>query len=887
MKKSVALILVMILLSAISAQAEEIYFRFDHQSRSQLDQLSNIVSIDDIDHGMVYAYANSREFSSFKQMGIPYEILQHPGTLYRPTMTSSTRELREWNTYPTYETYVEIMHEFAEDYPEICRLENIGQTVEGRDLLVVKISDNVEQEEAEPEFFYTGTMHGDETAGYIMLLRLIDYLLENYGTDTQVTEFVDNIEIWINPAANPDGTYHGGNHTVYGAQRYNANNVDLNRNFPDPRSGAHPDGNAWQPENIAMMAFAEEHHFVMSANFHGGTEVVNYPWDTWSRRHPDDEWYQFVSHIYADAAQELSPNDYFDGYDDGITNGYDWYCVDGGRQDYMNYYHHCREVTIEISDTKLLPESDLNDFWTYNKDAMLGYMEQVMYGFGGTVSDINNNPVYAFIEVLSHDADSTQIYSDPVWGNYNRPIEPGTWDVKFSAYGYDDQTINNIHTVNNALVIQDVILQPDDNTIEVTGHILNTQNGDPVTNAVIQIDGLSMANHRTDSDGQFSYFLFAGTYDLQISADGFTDQTTTISVDSESNYFDISMEMKPLLETDINGLDFQLETGENLSQSFVITNSGGSILNYVIQTAEPDSRGIEGSLVSCQATSYTPGESCDWLFTIENNSADGEWIKGVEIEFPTGITVNEANDFIGGSGGAMVFDGNTGEAPTINWVGETSMGYGVLHDGQMATASVNVSLDAALMDDLMLNYTIFGDGYGVDPHTISGTMEISYPFGWIDISPQSGPLAAGESETINVTVDTEGLEPGDYFIDLILTDNDTNNLILPVTLALEISDSYDETIPPSSALISNYPNPFNPETTISFNLAQDDLIDLEIFNIKGEKIRSLANGIYPAGSYSLVWKGLDDAGKPVASGIYFYKLKSKNIDVTRKMLLMK
>ena len=143
MKKSVALILVMILLSAISAQAEEIYFRFDHQSRSQLDQLSNIVSIDDIDDGMVYAYANSREFSSFKQMGIPYEILQHPGTLYRPTMTSSTRELREWNTYPTYETYVEIMHEFAEDYPEICRLENIGQTVEGRDLLVVKISDNV------------------------------------------------------------------------------------------------------------------------------------------------------------------------------------------------------------------------------------------------------------------------------------------------------------------------------------------------------------------------------------------------------------------------------------------------------------------------------------------------------------------------------------------------------------------------------------------------------------------------------------------------------------------------------------------------------------------------------------------------------------------------
>ena len=63
-------------------------------------------------------------------------------------------------------------------------------------------------------------------------------------------------------------------------------------------------------------------------------------------------------------------------YDNGITNGYAWYEVNGGRQDYMNYFRHCREVTIEISNTKLLPASQLVAHWNYNYRSLLNYIDQ-------------------------------------------------------------------------------------------------------------------------------------------------------------------------------------------------------------------------------------------------------------------------------------------------------------------------------------------------------------------------------------------------------------------------------------------------------------------------------------------------------------------------------
>ncbi|MDO9576360.1 MAG: FlgD immunoglobulin-like domain containing protein, partial [Candidatus Cloacimonadales bacterium] len=87
-------------------------------------------------------------------------------------------------------------------------------------------------------------------------------------------------------------------------------------------------------------------------------------------------------------------------------------------------------------------------------------------------------------------------------------------------------------------------------------------------------------------------------------------------------------------------------------------------------------------------------------------------------------------------------------------------------------------------------------------------------------------------------------------------------------------------------LSGNYPNPFNPTTTIAFSLKEDSQVILEVYNVKGESIKQLVSDQLSAGQHSVVWNGTDNSGKPVSSGIYFYKLRSKNFSSTRKMILM-
>ncbi len=465
LRRIVILLLLATFVTTISAEAaNQYYFRFQIKDRKELASLDKKITIDRCapwDGQTVYAYANDQQYETFQTLGIPFELLTNPGELQEVRMSSTVREAQAWDSYPTFDAYKQMMEDFATNYPTLCVLDTIGYSEQGRELLAVKISDNATTEEAEPEVFYTSSMHGDETTGYVLMLRLIDSLLVSYGSDARITDMVDNMEIFINPLANPDGTYRGGNNTVFGAWRYNANGVDINRNFPDPQDGPHPDGNSYQDETLAMIDWADQHNFVISANFHGGTEVVNYPWDTWATLHADDSWYVSISHKYADTAQVASPSGYMDGFTDGITNGYDWYEVNGGRQDMMNFWYHCREVTIELSDTKLLSASQLPNHWNYNRKSLLSFLEEARYGITGIVtSSLTGLPLEALVTVVGHDTDSSQVRCDATHGDYHRMIGPGSWTLEFSALGYVTQTISGITVLSGQTTVQDVQLDP-------------------------------------------------------------------------------------------------------------------------------------------------------------------------------------------------------------------------------------------------------------------------------------------------------------------------------------------------------------------------------------------------------------------------------------------
>ena len=87
--------------------------------------------------------------------------------------------------------------------------------------------------------------------------------------------------------------------------------------------------------------------------------------------------------------------------------------------------------------------------------------------------------------------------------------------------------------------------------------------------------------------------------------------------------------------------------------------------------------------------------------------------------------------------------------------------------------------------------------------------------------------------------------------------------------------------------IYNYPNPFNPQTTIFYSLPQDSKVNLSIYNIKGQKVRELVNGYNESGKYQTVWNGEDEKNNTVSSGIYFYRIETGKGSLNRKMILMK
>ena len=144
---------------------------------------------------------------------------------------------------------------------------------------------------------------------------------------------------------------------------------------------------------------------------------------------------------------------------------------------------------------------------------------------------------------------------------------------------------------------------------------------------------------------------------------------------------------------------------------------------------------------------------------------------------------------------------------------------------------------------------------------------------WLDVNPANGNLTSSEMDEITLSFDTNGLEAGQYTGSMLIEDGLGEQTTVPVVLTVT-DTGINDNLPIVTELTGNYPNPFNPITNIKFSLKANSKVSLSIYNIRGQRVKTLIEDDIQAGYHSVIWNGTDESGKNVSSGVYFSKLKA-------------
>ena len=700
-------------LSQLMRERGEYYFTLNVDNPKEIQAISEICSVDGTDGRRVVAYANQKEYDRLLQAGFQ-PTLQTPPSLRANVTMWNGQGTYNWDSYLTYPQYVSMMEGFPSKAisGRTCTLFSLGTlaTSNHRQLLGVRINNG--SPEGKPKFLYTSTMHGDEITGMILMLRLINELCTS--TDSQIVNLVNNLDIYIMPLTNPDGTYKGGNSTVNSAQRYNGNNIDLNRNYKDYYQGAHPDGNGYEDETIWTMAMGDENLFTMSANYHGGAEVMNYPWDATYDDHVDKAWYEYVCTEYVQIARQTYSSYMSDTYSDGVTSGADWYVITGSRQDYMNAYAQCREVTVECSSTKTPSASSLPSYWNYNRNSMLAFMEQALKGVHGFVYDAVSGASLEGVTVTveGHDNETSFVTSHSI-GDFHRPIKGGTYTFTFTKQGYYPESVQVTVADGQRVELNNVLLTPDYRLIpDFTASTTEVSLGQSINFTDASIGTVSSWNWTfegatpstsTAQNPQSITYSTPGEYDVTLTITGPNGDTQTLT---KENYIHVEESIL-------------MQNGSMTTCSGIFYDSGGPDSNYAnsltyTMTFYPET---EGAFMSVAFSQFNTEPDYDYLYIYDGTSTSATLI----------------GQYSGSNSPGTVVATNAAGALTFRFTSD----YGVNAAGWVATLScfepapVYITVSA----DPSNGGTVSGGGeyaYG-ETCTVTATPRNGYTFnGWME-----------------------------------------------------------------------------------------------------------------------------------------------------------
>ncbi|MEV0396636.1 M14 family metallopeptidase [Polymorphospora rubra] len=194
-------------------------------------------SIDYVEHGRIHVSATPDEAKAIAALGFELEAVPAPPE--RGTGAGTNAFPPADSNYHDYAELIAVVNKVVADHPTIARKSSIGTSYEGRDLPVIKISDNVATDENEPELLFNSQQHAREHLTVEMAIYLLNLFTDNYGSDSRITNIVNSREIWIVPTVNPDGSEYDIATGSYRSWRKNRQpnsgssyvGTDLNRNW--------------------------------------------------------------------------------------------------------------------------------------------------------------------------------------------------------------------------------------------------------------------------------------------------------------------------------------------------------------------------------------------------------------------------------------------------------------------------------------------------------------------------------------------------------------------------------------------------------------------------------------------------------------------------------
>ncbi len=316
--------------------------------------------------------ATTGEVLKLREIGLnPKVLIEDLENFYQSRLTNDFSDLdRDFDYgsmggYYTLDEIYENLVDLSLNYPSLVGdIQVIGSSLEGRDIWAIKLSDNVDIDEDEPEVLYTGLHHAREPMSYMNLFYFMYWLVENYETDLEARGILDNRELWFIPAVNPDGLIY--NQSIApnggGLQRKNAretcsstpDGTDLNRNYSFywgyNEEGSSSDGcnetyrgsaPFSEPESQAIRDFVESHDFPIAFNYHSYSNLMIYPYGF----NPSITPPQSDLDIFVEYADDMTQ---FNGYLPGTGIETVGYTVNGEACDWMYGEHQIIAFTPEI-----------------------------------------------------------------------------------------------------------------------------------------------------------------------------------------------------------------------------------------------------------------------------------------------------------------------------------------------------------------------------------------------------------------------------------------------------------------------------------------------------------------------------------------------------------